>query len=152
MDACANNLVFSMPMLLKCNWSSALFCRDNDLIPFIAIPYMTTSSLKGQYVCTSFTTSALVVGWPCITQVKSVPVWSSSRSAHLILLHHAFHNVCTCFYDPFVRLFPSISLSLCWLWLCLDNQSGISSWGPDLYRILMLYWWACSMILWNMCD
>ena len=40
-----------------------------------------------------------------------------------------------------------ISFSLPISWLFLDIQSAMNCRGPGLYRILMLYWWMCNIIL-----
>ena len=44
---------------------------------------------------------------------------------------------------------PGISLSLFVSWLHLDSQSAISSYGPGLYTILVLY--SCIVVVFEPC-
>ena len=140
-----SNHVFSIPRWLIFSWFSTLLCREAGIIillPSIAIPSMTTSSLKDQYGCTSFITSALVDGHPCITWINSAPIWSSYRVACLIsspVIHFGMsvHVSMACMF--MFSLIPSIPSSQFSHGLCLDSQSAINISGPVLCILPVLY-------------
>ena len=114
-----------------CNWSHTLFCKDAGIIIFllfITIPSMTiTSSLKDQYCCTSFMASAPLYDQACITQVNSIPRWSSCRITHLVS-SVVMHSRMSVHVLVEFRLTPVIFSSQFSLWLCHDNQSAINTW------------------------
>ena len=111
------------------------------LLSFILILLMTAiSSLKDQYGCISFWTSAFVAGWPYNTYFNNTSMCSSSRIGcnmssavvHSMMLAHV--SITFMF-----TVIMYISSPLFILQLCLDNQPAVNSFGPGLYRILMLY-------------
>ena len=61
------------------------------------------SSLKDQYGCTSFTASALVDSQPCIKLVESALCDHLLGLLANFLCHHAFWDVCICFYSTYVQ-------------------------------------------------
>ena len=84
----------------------------------------------------SCATSFFVCGQPCI-----IHALSSCRFAFLAVascisymdVHTGRSNVLLIVLKFMLK--PSISLSLFTLWLCHDNQSAVSTSGPDLYRM-----------------
>ena len=108
-----------------------------------------TSSMKDQYDCISFMTSALVDDQSWIALVGSTST-SSSRVAHLIctdIMHSENSKRVSMAF--MCRLIPGMSSSLfdcCCVWITNQLINGRS---PDLYKILMLYLWICGRILWE---
>ena len=149
MDLHVHVLVFSMLIWIISSWSSAFLCSDADIIflfPFIVIPSMTAiSSLKDQYDCVSFCTSAFVDGLPCnmFVYLCTQHLWSPAIFLLLLMQSGTSKHVShLCLYPFFTSLHP---------W-CLDSQSAGNNCEPDLYRILLLYWWMYSSILSSVCD
>ena len=88
MVSCASGLIFSMSTCLICCCSSAFFCSDVGIIIvllfMVILSIIAILSLKDQYRCTSFWTSALVAGEPCSILFDSMPMDSSSMVVSLI--------------------------------------------------------------------
>ena len=87
-DSLARSCIFSIPMWLKCNWSSTSFCNVKGMIthlPFIDTPSLIARScFTCQYPPKLGSKSSLFCGYPLIMCACSICSSASSLSAALM--------------------------------------------------------------------
>ena len=156
-DLHARHFVFLIPICLICSCSSACFCNVSDIttnLPFRMPPSITAIfSQPVQFSLRFCAMWSLFSGHPLMICSFSCGKWLSCGCFLLqFTYHHAFGNVCSCFYGVNAYLHTSYFFIFCFLCGFIWIASLLWRDLDQVYILLTLYWCVLKRIHCGLCD